>query len=217
MAFVGGLTALVVACFEAVVVSGFVFVALVSRDLEGDLHGFLLGGERYFDEERLRAESQRDQLALILDTVASLQPNRILEVGCGYGRVTRALANRFPGIPIKAIDLSPDQIRHAETYVKAPNVRFEVADICEVALPFSDVSIAIELLLHYPTEQARTIIQRLFTVSPTLIHEIEPSWNAEDRVCCHVFWHDYDALYRGLAHYKIVDGQGASLLVASRG
>lgn len=41
----------------------------------------------------------------------------ILEIGCGYGRITKLVLAKFPDVvEIKAIDISPDQIKVAKKY-----------------------------------------------------------------------------------------------------
>jgi len=43
----------------------------------------------------------------------------VLEVGCGFGRITKLLLSNFPDIlEYVAIDLSADQIENAKKYVK---------------------------------------------------------------------------------------------------
>ena len=54
-------------------------------------------------------------------------PGAILEVGCGAGRVTRLLARR--GVPVLAVDLSPNLLRRAGERVSAcSNVQLARAD-----------------------------------------------------------------------------------------
>ena len=44
----------------------------------------------------------------------------VLEVGCGFGRITKLVLSNQPDIQkYTAIDLSPDQINNAEQYVRS--------------------------------------------------------------------------------------------------
>lgn len=56
-------------------------------------------------------------------------PERILEIGCGTGRLTRLLLSRFPAARIDAIDLAPGMVEEARSLLGAPErVRWVVAD-----------------------------------------------------------------------------------------
>jgi ubiquinone/menaquinone biosynthesis C-methylase UbiE len=61
--------------------------------------------------------------------------DRVLDVGCGTGRASRAAAETA-GVVV-GVDLSPEMIERAQEFAgDAANVRFEVADIEQ--LPFDD-------------------------------------------------------------------------------
>ena len=72
-------------------------------------------------------------------TQIELRPDdAVLDIGCGDGRTTAAIAKRVPNGRVVGVDLSPDMVRHADTqHCQAPagNLRFQQADAA--ALPFS--------------------------------------------------------------------------------
>ena len=53
-------------------------------------------------------------------------PPKILELGCGCGRLTRKLVERFPDARVTAIDLAPEMIARAAASISGP--AFGVAD-----------------------------------------------------------------------------------------
>ena len=58
----------------------------------------------------------------------------VLEVGCGFGRITKLVLSQFPNIrKYTAMDISPHQIKNAREYVKEVradiNIEFIVSDI----------------------------------------------------------------------------------------
>jgi len=63
----------------------------------------------------------------LLDTIRRETANRnideILEVGCGTGRLTRAIQALFPAARITAIDISQEMINHARQQVAGPEYR----------------------------------------------------------------------------------------------
>src|SRR5437763_15854406 len=67
---------------------------------------------RHPDSERFWSEGERDLDALLSALGAVIQPSdRILEIGCGVGRLTRALAAR--GATVEALDVSERMLEHA--------------------------------------------------------------------------------------------------------
>jgi trans-aconitate 2-methyltransferase len=74
-----------------------------------------------FEDERTRPV--RDLLAALPMIDARLG----MDLGCGPGNSTEALAARFPGAELRGIDSSPDMIEAARR--RLPRVRFTVEDI----------------------------------------------------------------------------------------
>lgn len=59
-------------------------------------------------------------------------PRDILDLACGTGDLTRALALRYPAARVTGLDLTPEMLHHA---APAPNVHFRIGDMCHTALP----------------------------------------------------------------------------------
>ena len=51
---------------------------------------------------------------------------RCLEIGCGAGRITRAMAPHFTSL--HAVDISPDMLANARRHIDHPGVHFAVSD-----------------------------------------------------------------------------------------
>lgn len=73
----------------------------------------------------------------LVDLYLTQQPCReaglqVLEIGCGTGRLTRLLLNRFPNARITSLDISSSMVEHARQ--NCPNVEFIVADAEEYIL-----------------------------------------------------------------------------------
>lgn len=73
-------------------------------------------------------------------TLIDLRPDDVvLDVGCGDGRTTAAIAKSVPNGSVTGVDLSPDMVSHATAQHCRPpvnNLRFAQADAA--ALPFTD-------------------------------------------------------------------------------
>jgi ubiquinone/menaquinone biosynthesis C-methylase UbiE len=79
-----------------------------------------------------------------LHALADPRGARVLEVGCGDGRLTRRYAAETAAV--LALDVNETAIRHARRCAPASlreRVRFRVADITRVALPAAAFDIAI--------------------------------------------------------------------------
>ena len=84
----------------------------------------------------------------------------VLEIGCGYGRITEKLLHYFDSSirEYKGIDISQGQIDNAKKYLKDHNVRFEpdfeVANFFEYKDPVKyDMVFSAEVFYHFEPEQ----------------------------------------------------------------
>ena len=89
----------------------------------------------YYRRSSLQEAMAQEVLAL-LDLKGS---ERILDVGCGDGKITAEIASRAPRGSVVGVDPSRDMISFAQSHfgpATRPNLRFEVADAR--CLPFQD-------------------------------------------------------------------------------
>lgn len=126
----------------------------------------------------------------------------VLEVGCGFGRITRILLSNFPEITeYIAVDLSPEQIENAKYYVmeadKRGVVRFIVSDIQSLDLNSKyDLVIAPEVLLHILPSEIKEVIGKLVRWSRKNIVNID--WYEDvppQKAAPHNFIHPYEKIY----------------------
>jgi SAM-dependent methyltransferase len=189
---------------------------------------WLKRGQTYLQEERLALEYHRVQERFLFDILAQSQIplRKILELGCGFGRITKLLAQHFPQAQITALDLSPDQLANAKAYCTgASNISFAQYDFYS-GQPFPgadyDLAIAIEVFLHHPAEIVRGLLGKLSSDSQMVVN-IDWSEDWRWKTPEHVWIHDYPALNRqaGLACATFplpqkVDGKQQQLFVAGR-
>lgn len=79
-------------------------------------------------------EAMADEVLSLLELKGS---ERVLDLGCGSGKVTARIAERVPRGAVVGVDASSEMIAFASQNFSAaeyPNLRFEVMDIC--AVPF---------------------------------------------------------------------------------
>lgn len=157
-------------------------------------------GRGYIDERRTPPEFHRLQERFLLDILrrGGFPMQRVLEVGCGYGRITKLLAEAWPNARITALDLSPEQLAHARRYCgENPRVHFEPYDFYSgQPLPGDnyDVILAIEVFLHHPPEFLAGFLPTLAAAGR---HVVNIDWS-EDwpwPTPEHVWVHDFARLY----------------------
>ena len=130
----------------------------------------------------------------------------VLELGCGFGRISQLLLTNYPNITeYLAVDISPDQIENAKSLMsstKLPNnqvkLDFLVSDIQSLRLDKEyDLVILSEVLLHILPSDIDTIIKKLITLSKK--HIINIDWYEDQSPksqASHNFIHQYEALYK---------------------
>ena len=189
---------------------------------------WLKRGKVYLEEEQNYAEYHRVQERFLFETLRAgrLPMQNILELGCGFGRITKLLAEHYPGAEILALELSADQLANARRHCAGNNqIRFEQYDFYSGApVPGTnyDAAIAIEVFLHHPRALVRTTIEKLSLMARYLVNidwsEAWP-WKPPEHVCIH----DYHAIYSEAGLYcatfllpEKIDGMQQKLFIASK-
>jgi ubiquinone/menaquinone biosynthesis C-methylase UbiE len=76
----------------------------------------------------------------------------LLEIGCGGGRATHALATRLPGFACLGLDISAAAVAAARRRFRAANLAYQVGDSLD--LPFADASFSVvvarDVIEHLP-------------------------------------------------------------------
>jgi SAM-dependent methyltransferase len=155
----------------------------------------------------------------------------VLEVGCGFGRITRLLLESFGKAIVKymAVDMSHDQIRNAREYVeqsylkggggtavddsdgrKGERLEFVVSDIqslnsTDVANHSYDLVLACEVLLHVLPSEIQKVVYQLTEMSNKNIINVD--WYEDEvpkKVAPHNFIHRYEEIYSSIPTVKRV-------------
>ena len=141
----------------------------------------------------------RAQEALLPAVLASLNPESVFEVGCGWGRLTR-LVSDIPSIKhYDAIDLSPERLRTAKLNART-DVHFYEGDFMEYdPAPYTyDVVFACEVLMHIPPETIKEFMGKMFSLSRGWVVSLDYSVPGFPALEPHNFNHLYMDLYWSL-------------------
>lgn len=76
----------------------------------------------------------------------------ILDLGCGDGRVGRAVVERLPGVSYLGIDLAPAALEQARR-VALPGMEYQVADLTAAELPQADLVLCLDVLFHLSSDE----------------------------------------------------------------
>jgi SAM-dependent methyltransferase len=129
----------------------------------------------------------------------------VLEVGCGFGRITKIVLSNFPEVTeYVAVDLSPHQIENARNYVmgsdKSGIVKFIVSDIQSLEMNSKyDLVIAPEVLLHILPSEIKGVLVKMVGWSRKNVVNIDWYQDVSPRKAApHNFIHEYEKLYRDI-------------------
>lgn len=149
---------------------------------------------------------------MLLDYLKSVIPpfKSVLEVGCGFGRITKLILSNFPDIQIyTAVDLSPHQIQNAREYLISGTSDNVIFDGIEVEFIVSDIKslqtnqkydlvISVEVLLHVLPSEITEIMSKLVSLSNHHVINIDYYEEKQDFLAAHNFLHQYEMIYNGI-------------------
>ena len=171
--------------------------AIRRRLYKTDPRGYwqLEGGRKYLKDEAflLGPGSMSEMQGRVLATeIRALGATRVLEVGCGYGRMLRELSQNISA-RLCGADFSESQLLAGREYVAPAVIPFILADATE-GLPFRDSSFDLVYtqgcLMHVPPPSDKSFRGELVRVSRRYIVHTE-----EFKDSVHTFAHDNEGHY----------------------
>jgi malonyl-CoA O-methyltransferase len=115
----------------------------------------------YDEHARLQSAMAAELLPLIEG-----EPAAVLELGCGTGRLTACLRERFGGAAIEAVDFAAAMIERARERV--PSVRYRLADVEQLEWPPASFDLVISnATAQWLAEPARTLARLAASLRPS--------------------------------------------------
>jgi trans-aconitate methyltransferase len=141
---------------------------------------------RWNSEDYARHSSAQQEWALELLTKLGLQPGeQVLDIGCGDGKVTAAIAARLPGGGALGLDSSPEMVdlaRRSYPPNRHPNLRFQLGDA--LALDFEERFDAVfsNATLHWVRDHLRVLraVARALKPGGRLLFQMGGRGNGEE-------------------------------------
>jgi 2-polyprenyl-3-methyl-5-hydroxy-6-metoxy-1,4-benzoquinol methylase len=145
-----------------------VHAALLEHYFAGKPHSFFSseeGRKHVYDHLIRRLERNREPVIPWLTSLRSLKGARVLEIGCGTGSSTVALAEQ--GAKVIGIDIHPPSLAVAQARAQAYglDVRFLAANATDVHRLFARETF--DLVLFYATLEHMTVAERLSAIRST--------------------------------------------------
>jgi ubiquinone/menaquinone biosynthesis C-methylase UbiE len=111
-----------------------------------------------WDTIRSDVADSRRMIEGALDALGVQAPARILDVGTGTGQAAGILAERFPAVPIDAVDASRQMIELARAKPALNGVRFAVADGGRLPYPDASFDLTVSLLVQPFEHELRRVL-----------------------------------------------------------
>jgi len=139
-------------------------------------------------------ESFELQENMLIEFLKTLHFETVLEVGAGFGRITKLVLENFPQVKeFVAIDLSPNQINELRSYISDSRLRCHVTKIQDFkAEEKYDLVLAVEVLMFVPPSEIDNVYRILLDLSRA--HVVNVDWYEEPMVS--------GAEYNFIHHYE---------------
>lgn len=85
-------------------------------------------GRNWADEWRRTDRSFSELTTRLIDRIASIPGETVLDIGCGAGELTLAVATARPSATVLGVDISPELVEAATARSSLANVRFALAN-----------------------------------------------------------------------------------------
>lgn len=96
----------------------------------------------------------------VLSWIEEKKDLRILDVGCGYGRLSRSIINKFPGVDITGLDVSENYVRLYRENTHHPAFVGALETIPAELGTFDDI-ICVTVLMYLPDEKLSQAVSSL--------------------------------------------------------
>jgi trans-aconitate methyltransferase len=158
---------------------------------------------KVYRQQFKRNRKREMQEHMLIDYLKTLPPFQgVLEVGCGFGRITKLILENFSSIQeYMAVDLSREQIEEAKKYVGDRidrNIKFLATEIQSLNLNRRyDLVLSVSVLMHILPNEIESVMNKL--IGMTGRDMVNVDWYeipVPEDSGNHNFVHKYESIYR---------------------
>ena len=135
------------------------------------------------------------QEAPLIEAFKEVNPDTVLEIGAGWGRIVKLLKGQVLCEKYTAMDLSYDRLK----MILDKSVERIVDDFYTYSspdFPVYDLILAVELLMHIPPDIIDKFVEKMKLYGKTIIVlDYDPEQPRDIELADHCFLHDYDKLF----------------------
>jgi SAM-dependent methyltransferase len=146
---------------------------------------------------------QEKEIKFVTEEVRKLQPKSILEIGCGWGRLTKPIAESLNPEKYIAIDFSHERLEIAKEKLKNTNVVLMYYDVTK-GLPFLDDSFDLVCtfgcLMHIPPKHIEKVVSEIKRVTRKHIIHSEDL----EKIPHYKYGYDFAEKYGKDKNFKII-------------
>lgn len=151
----------------------------------------------------------------LVDRLDGLEFGSVLEVGCGFGRITELVAGRYRDAAYTAVDVSPDMLASAAQ--KVPRARFIESSILDLDAEGAtwDLVLAVEVLMHVPPDEIVATVEKLCSLAAKYLVTVDYAGTSVG-LAAHNWAHDWELLLPD-AERTLVGGQVINVVTLDGG
>ena len=176
-----------------------------------DLHEYWKQRGKKFDVELEKQSSyvksiMRNQEKNVLKILRKNRWKKILEIGCGSGRLTKLIAE-LPDIEkFVAMDISPDLIESAKKNTRGQNIDYHCIDLQNYNPKEKfDLVFSCEVMMHIPHQEIKNIISNIisFSKQKIILAEFFDPEKIGSSLGGYCFVHDYKKIFENIGVKRV--------------
>jgi ubiquinone/menaquinone biosynthesis C-methylase UbiE len=151
--------------------------------------------------------------SMLINTLVALKFTSLVDIGCGYGRYLKVIANKFPSVQLIGTDISSTQINEAKKYLLEYS-QISLFETDGIKMPFKDkvidISFTLGCIMHVPPYMLNSFFAEVIRITKDkgLFYESSFIRRPLSRFLTpSVVWysHNYDKLFNRFSlPYKII-------------
>jgi cyclopropane-fatty-acyl-phospholipid synthase len=118
----------------------------------------------YFFAESDLFTAQVQKANLVIDKLHIQNSNNVLDIGCGWGYITYAIAKKYPNCFVTGITISKEQISFCEEKYKLPNLSFQLIDYRELKIDSYDRIYSVGMFEHVGYKNYKDFFDKTYSL-----------------------------------------------------